>query len=166
MKVEEELKEAQAEASLKKRSLVAAQQQHQELKGELVYLDNQKCKTDNDFRTSEEDIAYMMQKLEALTTCLTAFQLEKKFIKNYSINRENIKETVEQRMNNWKISLDNGCGFTSEEKTLTDAQQKVTSLRYKRDALLSVPENVSFLQRSLDDHLKNKEFLKKEVSAE
>lgn len=164
VKVEEELKEAEAEATLKKKSLDVAQLQNQELKGELGFLENQKHKTDNDFKNSGEDIAYLMQKLEALTTCLIAFQVEKKFIKNISTNRENIKETVVQRMKDWKISVDNEFGFTSEEKTLTDAQQKVASLKYKRDALLNVPEKVSFLQKSLNDHLKNKGFLKKEVS--
>ncbi|XP_063864667.1 chromosome partition protein Smc-like isoform X3 [Scylla paramamosain] len=163
VKVEEELKEAEAEASLMKSSLATAKQQNQKLKDKLGYLESQKTKVDNDFQTSGEDIICLVQKLETLTTCLATFQIEKNILKNCSINRENIKEIVVQRMKDWKLAIDSECGITSEEKTLTDAQQKVTSLRYKRDALLSIPEKVSFLQKSLDDCMKNKRFLKREV---
>ncbi|XP_045104933.1 uncharacterized protein LOC123500309 [Portunus trituberculatus] len=163
VKVQDELKEGEAEASLKKSSLAATKRQNQKLKNELHHLESQKTKANNDLQTSEEDIVCFRHRLEILTTSLTTFQIEKSFLKNYSINQENIKETVLQRMKDWKLSIDNEYGITSEEKTLKDAQQKVISLRHNCDALLSVPEKVSSLQKSLDECMKNKSFLKKEV---
>lgn len=158
-KVEDELRNAEAEAVYNRRILVAVQQEHQQHKSELEFLRGRVGSYGYDLKTSEKDIGTITEKIEMVATSSKALQKDKKFIRDHFGSFENVTNLVLQVITDWRRTVD---GFTSEN-IISTARQNVDLLKDKRDALVNAPERVCFLQKSLDHHLTDKGCLEKEV---